>query len=366
MADDRTKKTGDFTALGDLAPSDERNFQDSLSPDAPPALEGMDDLLSPMSPTSTGASNDSGVDRESALLDPIASLPPIDGDTLAAAAGTAYAADLSPDSALDSPSDGGLEAAPFLEDPEMGPMSAPLESTAVGQAISGALFVSPMESVRNYSDHVAPSANSEVAETPYSLVIEGPIRMHEREALLQILSRENLGIREVELEPQFAAGHILIPRISEYAGVMIVQALRNTTAKMRLGPSERIFVSQQAEDDDRLIMPPTPDSEIFRNEENLDRVETVVLTSAETIPGRKLLQAIDTLHTSMNLKSVSLSQPQSPLFQDAIERLKKQLKFQAHHRGANALVGFKYTLHPLEGHATFKLVVEARAVRIEL
>jgi uncharacterized protein YbjQ (UPF0145 family) len=223
-----------------------------------------------------------------------------------------------------------------------------------------------MEAVRNYSDHLAPSATPEVAETPFSLVIEGPIRPHERETLLSILSRENLGVREVELEPQFAAGHILIPRISEYAGVMIVQALRNTTAKMRLGPSERIFVSSQAEDaSDRLIMPPTPDSEVFIHEEEFAHADRVLLTSADTIPGKKLLAAIDTLHNSMNLKSVSLSQPQSPRFQDAIERLKKQLKFQAHHRGANALVGFKYTLHPLEGQSTFKLVVEARAVRVE-
>jgi uncharacterized protein YbjQ (UPF0145 family) len=348
------KKTGDLTALGDPA-SGEPNFRTTIDDaEAPPALEGLDDLLLPMSPTSTGlgagepgsssftfsrdpdAPAESLSEEEAILLDPIASLPPIDGDTLAAAAGT------------DAP-----------------PSLAP-EATPVGAAIADALSEPPMEAVRNYSDHLAPSATPEVAETPFSLVIEGPIRPHERETLLSILSRENLGVREVELEPQFAAGHILIPRISEYAGVMIVQALRNTTAKMRLGPSERIFVSSQAEDaSDRLIMPPTPDSEVFIHEEEFAHADRVLLTSADTIPGKKLLAAIDTLHNSMNLKSVSLSQPQSPRFQDAIERLKKQLKFQAHHRGANALVGFKYTLHPLEGQSTFKLVVEARAVRVE-
>lgn len=370
------KKTGDLTALGELAPTDERNFKDTLEESAPPALEGMDDLLAPMSPTSTGLggadgasssftfTSDPDAPTDQALLDPIASLPPVDADTLSAAEGLDHQPSLAPDTEADLMAPG-----PLLDDPSMpAETAAPvprIEGTAIGQAIAGALSSSTsMDTVRNYSDHVAPSANSEVAETPYSLVIEGAIRGHEREALLQILSRENLGIREVELEPQFAAGHILIPRISEYAGVLIVQALRNTTAKMRLGPSERIFVSPQAEDGDRLIMPPTPDSEVFINEEGSERAETVILTSAETVPGKKLLTAIDTLHNSMNLKSISLSQPQSPLFQDAIERLKRQLKFQAHHRGANALVGFKYTLHPLEGQTMYKLVVEARAVRV--
>jgi uncharacterized protein YbjQ (UPF0145 family) len=366
--DSNEKKTGDLTALGELPPGEDLNFAVTIDhPDAPAALEGMDDLLSPMSPTSTGLgagepksssftfSPDSVSDGngDAELKDPIASLPPIDGDTLAAAAGTELAADLSPDTPPE------VGASPTES------VVPPIEGTAIGQAIAGALSETPMEAVRNYSDHLAPAANPDVAETPFSLVIEGAIRPHEREGLVNILTRENLGIREVELEPQFAAGHILIPRISEYAGVMIIQALRNTTAKIRLGPSERIFVSRQAEDStDRLIVPPSPEAELFIHEEGSDRAETVLLTSADTIPGQKLLTAIDTLHNSMNLKSFSLSQPQSPMFQDAIERLKKQLKFQAHHRGANALVGFKYTLHPLEGQTTYKLVVEARAVRV--
>lgn len=364
MADDpNPRKSGDITKLSELAPSEDRHFGTSVGAEPSAAIEGMDDFLNPMAPTSPGvgdggssaftfsADPNAPTGEADPLLDPIASLPPVDGDTLAAAAGADALPGIAPDA----------------EDPARA--SPALEGTAVGQAIAGALSATsaptPMDDVRNYSDRLAPSASPEVAETPYSLVIEGPLRPHEREALLGILSRENLGVREIELEPQFAAGHVLIPRISEYAGVLIVQTLRNATAKMRLGPSERIFVSPQAEDGDRLIVPPAPDAEVFIHEEGGGRAEAVLLTSADAIPGKKLLAAIDTLHTSMNLKSVALSQPQSPLFQDAIERLKVQLKSQARHRGANALVGFKYALHPLEGQAFYKLVVEARAVRVE-
>ncbi|MBS1962030.1 MAG: hypothetical protein JST04_07435 [Bdellovibrionales bacterium] len=409
MTDDpNEKKTGDLTALSDLPLGEEvPGSAPTMDLPAPPALEGLDDLLSPMSPTSTGLG--AGEPNSSSftfspdpnapppemltglgddafndpLKDPIANLPPVDADTLAAASGTDELPSLSPEG-FEAPADFSADApmqpssAAILDDPSIESASTPsrVEGTAVGQAIAGALSAisatattnapTTMESVRAYSDHVAPSATPSVAETPYSLAIEGAIRQHEREALVNILTRENLGIREVELEPQFAAGHILIPRISEYAGVMIVQALRNTTAKIRLGPSERIFVSREAADsNDTLVMPPSPESEVFITEESEETADdTIVLTSADSIPGRKLLAAIDTLHNSMNLKAFSLSQPQSPIFQDAIERLKKQLKYQAHHRGANALVGFKYTLHPLEGQTMYKLVVEARAVKV--
>lgn len=351
------KKSGDLTALTDLAPSaDEKAFTTTLEDPAPPALEGMDDLLNPMTPTSVGvgesgsssftftADPDAPAEsltslNEGVLLDPIANLPPVDADTLAAADGR----------------DGPLSLAPDEN-----------EGTSVRAAIAAALTAPPsMDTVRAYSENVAPAATPESVGMPHSLVIEGALRPHEKETLLTILSRENLGIREVELEPQFIAGHVLIPRISEYAGVLIVQALRNSTAKIRLGPSERIFVSREAEDGERLIRPPNPDAELLITEEGSTHSDAMVLTAAETVPGKKLLSAIDTLHTSMNLKAAHLAQPQSPIFQDAIERLKKQLKFQAHHRGANALVAFKYTLHPLEGQTVFKLIVEARAVRVE-
>src|SRR5437764_1503439 len=69
---------------------------------------------------------------------------------------------------------------------------------------------------------------------PFSLMIEGTLRPEEREKLIDLISREKFGIREVDLEPQLESGRILIPRISEYAGVLLVQALRNTQARLRL------------------------------------------------------------------------------------------------------------------------------------
>jgi hypothetical protein len=223
---------------------------------------------------------------------------------------------------------------------------------------------SGVDGIRDYSDHVAPTATT--IDHPFSLLIDGMLREHEREALLQILSRENLNIREVELEPQFQAGKILIPRISEYAGVLIAQALRNSNARMRLGPSDRIFASRNAEENDSeaLIIPPRADSELLITEDGAHPSDRVILSPDANLADRQIIEAIDTLHSSMNLKAAHVAQPQSPAFQDALERLKRQLKLQAHHRGANALLSFKYELLPLEGQTIYKLVVQAKAVKV--
>lgn len=281
-------------------------------------LEGLDDLLAPIAP---GLS-------ETSAEEMIENLPPMDPEIQRLAQG----------------------------------ITTPIAETPVGATIAAKLST-PMEELRDYSENLAPAAGPAVASTPYSVLIEGTLKVHEREALMQILVRENLGIREVELEPQFQAGRILIPRVSEYIGVVIVQALRNADVRMRLGPSDKIYGTQSTDGDDPLIFHPANDTEILSTEEGGHPADLIPLSADAEIKGLSVLEALDTLHSSMNLKAIQLAQPQSPIFQDAMETLKRQLKFQAHHRGANGLLSFKYELHPLEGKTVYKLVVQAQAVR---
>ncbi len=378
--DEKSRK--DLTSLSDLEPTEnpdggdrEPTFNISPESDALPALEGLEDLMAPISPTSTGvgaAASSSTFTFSADANAPESSfegLPPIDPEIqslaeegLAQDSETGAEAPVSPEPpvetlVLDSPEK--LLESPVSDAQDSIPSAA---ATPVGAAIAASL---ESTDTRHYSDHVAAAAAPTLATNPYSLRIDGILRQHEREALVQILTRENLGIREVELEPQFAAGQILIPRVSEFAGVQIVQALRNSTARMRLGPSDRIFASKESHDEDPLIYPPNPDAEVLITEEVAHQADQVALTTDDNLPGKQILQAMDVLHGSVNLKASHVAQPQSPVFHEAIERLKRQLKFQAHHRGANALLGFHYEFHPLEGQTLYKLVVQARAVRVD-
>lgn len=336
----------DLTSLTELFPTTPESEKAAGDSESPSGIEGLTDLLEPMAPTSPGAGGEDASFTFSpdpnaepltgSGIDPLASLPPVDPEIAKLAA------------------EGSAEEVPE---------SAPLAETPVGAAIQSEL-APKVADLKHYSENLAPSSSPVVAATPYSLLIRGHLKLHEREALVQILTRENLDVREVELEPQFQAGHILIPRISEYAGVLIVQALRNSGAEMRLGPSERIYISKETIDDDALIFPDNPEAELLLTEDGDSPADWIPLTPDATVSDRKIEETLDTLHGSMNLKAAHVAHPQSPVFQDALEKLKRQLKFQAHHRGANALISFKYELHPLEGQTVYKLVVQATAVRI--
>ncbi|RYZ73575.1 MAG: hypothetical protein EOP09_01680 [Proteobacteria bacterium] len=222
-----------------------------------------------------------------------------------------------------------------------------------------------MDKIKNYSDRVSPSASTVPAGIPYSLVIEGELKVHEKERLLEIISREQLGVREVEIEPQLAAGKILIPRISEYAGVLIAQALRNSNTTLRLGPTDKIFQSKElAQDDDSLILPRAPN--YVRNIENhIHASDELMLTSSSEITGYSIGKIIDTFEVSINLRALHVHSQNSTFFQESLESVKKQLRLRAHHKGADALVRFKTELFPLDDQSQYKLIATAVAVKLK-
>lgn len=357
MSDDpKNSSNKDLTSLTDTSAA-EADF--SITPDAASSspLEGLEDLLAPISPTLTGSdtapvsiTDDSMNLMADELAEEALPMPSLDETFQQSGTDATSSFESATDAELMAPE---FEAASTVAIPVVEKIAEKLSEKLATPTLA------------EYSDQLAPAAELSAASTPYSLLIEGFLKVHEREILMQILARENLGIREVELEPQFEAGKILIPRVSEYVGVVLVQALRNASVRMRLGPSERIYTSTHADDEDALIYHPAADSEVMISEAGEHPADRILLSPDAEVKGRNILEALDTLHSSMNLKASQMATAHSPKFQEAMETLKRQLKFQAHHRGANALLSFKYELHEIEGQAVYKLVVQAQAVRME-
>lgn len=71
---------------------------------------------------------------------------------------------------------------------------------------------------------------------PFSLRITGVLPPHHRARFLDLVKAADLGLRELDLEPQLESGQILLTRISEYVGIQIVQALRDAPVRMTLTP----------------------------------------------------------------------------------------------------------------------------------
>ena len=223
-----------------------------------------------------------------------------------------------------------------------------------------------LASVKQYSEELAKKtfAGDTIA---FSLRIEGALTAAERGRLIDLISTHELGLRELDLEPQFLHNQILIPQISEYAGVHIVQSLKSTRARITLGPAEQIYPAKApenaplaAENDTGLI--PTVSSSLALAAISPHPAESIPLTEADALPQFPNASAGDTLIVQANLPAKEVDNL-TPHYKETLAALKLQLSYQAYARGAQGLVHFRVQLHPLIQRSAYHLRLSACTIR---
>lgn len=251
-----------------------------------------------------------------------------------------------------NPSDQPLENPPPTEDP----FFTPLEESPTTHEPVGAL--------QEFAEKLEATQQPVSASFPFSLLITGPLSAHEKEKLLDLLSRHNMGIREVDLEPQFIGERILIPRISEYAGILLVQALRGTRAKLRLGPSDSIFSTEETREEASSIDPDLKTGELrIQASENTPPAEQIRISADSTIPDIPTPQFIDSIFASAILEADTVEAQNSPEYEEVLDALIRELKYKAHRKGAIAITHFTLDLTPLSLPSQYRLTVKGSAIK---
>lgn len=252
-------------------------------------------------------------------------------------------------------------------------MGSPLEEPVAGiesatppspPSPSGSTPPSTIESVRTFSENLKPGKPAVAAEFPFSLMIIGPLTAHEKAKLLDLISSEDFGIRELELEPQLAAGRVLLPRISEYAGIRIIQALRSTQAKIRFGPSDAIFSTEDTREESPTPSTTSPSSSTFYSSEVEHPAESLPLTSASSIPGVSNIALIDLITATALLNTRVVEAESSAEYLEITEALQREIKYKTFRKGGNAVTEFKIQIQYLSSPAQYRLVATGNAVRI--
>jgi uncharacterized protein YbjQ (UPF0145 family) len=224
--------------------------------------------------------------------------------------------------------------------------------------------LTPLERVKEFSEHVVVGKPAVPASLPFSLLIEGRLSALDRERLLDVLSREKVGIREMDLEPQFAGDRVLIPRISEYAGILLVQALRGARARIRLGPSDTIFATDDTrmKAEDEAVHPPGERAEAFTTEV-AHPAESMPVTPDALLPSLPVFVVVDAVTASAALKTSVVEAERSSQYQEILEALQRELKYKAYRKGATAVVNFSVTLTQLGLPTHYRLTAMGSAVK---
>ena len=217
--------------------------------------------------------------------------------------------------------------------------------------------------LREFAERVPVGKPVVAAAFPFSLRIEGHLTAEEKEKLIDLLNRENMGIREVDLEPQLQAGRILIPRISEFAAILLVQALRGVQADMRIGPSDSIYATAETrtpEDENAPI--PQQTARVFYDSDG-HAAESLPVTSLPFLPELPHFNVIEVLTASASLKSQAVEAERSNEYQDMLEALQREIRYKAFHKGATAVVNYSIALVSLSLPSHYRITASGSAIR---
>ena len=268
---------------------------------------------------------------------------------------------------LDRPPEAATAFSQMPTAPEVSVPSAPTPPPYKGPVISTGTSTEPspgtLDLLREFAEQTPVGKPVVQAEFPFSLSIEGRLTAEEKEKLVDLIKRENMGIMESDLEPQLAAGRILIPRISEYAGVLLVQALRAVNAEVKLGPSDSIFSTEDTrspETHPELLSRGQSDVFVAESTAAADRI---VVTNLPFLPEFPHFTVIETLTASGALSSSSVEAETSPEYQELMEGLQKELKHRAFHKGAVAIINLQVHLVQLGAPTSYRLSVTGSAIR---
>ena len=220
-----------------------------------------------------------------------------------------------------------------------------------------------MEKLKKFSEDLPVGKPAVPASFPFSLLISGPLRPEEKARLLDIVTRENMGFREIDLEPQLAAGRVLIPRISEYAGVLLVQALRGCRAQIRLGPSDSIFSTADTRAETEDSSSSLEEQSFSVSSEVSHPAEAIPVTTEEKLPHFPRYALVDTLTASAALRSNVVEAETSSEYQEIIEALQRELKYKAYRRGATGIVNFKIELQLLSSPTHYRILALGTAIK---
>ena len=185
-----------------------------------------------------------------------------------------------------------------------------------------------LDSIREYSENAKGIAAEAEINYPFHFYAEGAFGYYERDKLLRFITENSVGITSAEIDLQIQAGRVLIPRISEYAGIKLVQELRDSPLSLRLFASDR--------DADETTEHQPADHFQFDAQGTKPSQNTLVIIDPKS-PDRSGYIEIGQLQASQFLKAEMVEAEKSELFQELLARMTESLKNRARFKGAEAM-----------------------------
>jgi hypothetical protein len=199
----------------------------------------------------------------------------------------------------------------------------------------------------------------------FSLLIEGRMDDYQQGKLKELLAEHPLGISIDDIQEQIETGRVLLPRLSEYAGIYFVQQLRDSNLRMKFGPSSAIYARSDSDEasanatDESLHGPKSvePDLSYLSDPDGLAQTLPVVAGGPPDEWSKRGWLARTSVTSSSEWRTIDQDLTQSGGFQEVVDRLTLSLRMKAFYQGATGIAFFQIQTHPLSAtEGSFRVV----------
>jgi len=224
-------------------------------------------------------------------------------------------------------------------------------------AVAAEPINNPLEEIRQYSENTREPLHDLSIAYPFHLRIQGRFGPFERDKLLLFVTENPIGLSSNDLDLQLQAGKVFFPRISEYAGVRLIQELRDSGLQFSFKPADR-------DDDEAVETAPAQEFHFEMSDASTPPAVTIPVLDPAS-PALSQYIEIDSIQTHQFIKAEMIEVEKSDLFQEVLERMTEALKQKARLKGGSALTRFRQTITPLRLPSQYQISLSASVLRIK-
>lgn len=212
-----------------------------------------------------------------------------------------------------------------------------------------------LDEIRNYSHSVQGTSQLVDIFVPYHLYLAGSFGPYERDKLLLFITENEIGVSSQDLDLQIRSGKVFFPRISEFAGIKLIQELRDSGLKFKFIPSDR--------DRDEPVQQDKPLE--YHYEAAITQLPTLAPIPVLADDSKHLAEytELEVIQISQYLKADIVEAEKSDLFQEIVERMVESLKQKARIKGGNALCRLQQKTTPLRLPSQYQVLVQATVLK---
>lgn len=240
-------------------------------------------------------------------------------------------------SALDEGADA---AAPPVEAPPAG-LEQALHSSDSDKAVAPDL-----KAVGEFAEKVTIGHPSVEANPAFSLFARGEFDERKKDFIRGILESEEFGVRFEEIELQLSSGKLLVPRISEYAAILLGQKIYDIVDTVE------VFLADEA--DESMLIDPTHyrkrSAEAHDLGEEPGSEADVFTSTVSELSGFVITRILSAITLSEIISAEIAEDPKSREFEEVTEKLTTQLASKAFKLGAHGVIGVSFAVKAVDGY----------------